>query len=527
MDKEQLIKVLDEKAENRKFLFIRGFLVSNKEVEGTDSFPFYGTWNHQERQGFHFYTHPLTGNFFAPTKNGEIFLLGHAYNPFTMEHDENACLTKIASRYGEEDFFDAVSELTGIFVLGYIENGKLEVLVDPAGIQSACHGIVNDTYYLSSHPQLVGDVCGLEMDALVKEIMDYKYYPRVMGSYLPADLTAFAEIKRIVPNIYYAFENGEITHKRFYPIEDLAECKTEEEYQQVIEQAADIMKNNMTLITRKWKKPYISLTGGIDSNTTFAAANGNYDKFQTFSYCSAEKETIDCEAAKKIAEHFNIPWTLYQIPDNSDELKDYDEKVAIIRHNNGYIKGRGEKGNELRKRIYLQENLPCDVEVKSWVSETIRGYWYKHYGRKRMPKLSAKLYRNLYKMFIGKRKLAHKIDKLFEKYIEDFEYANIPAQYPTADIHYNEVTWGSWGSLNISEMKFYTDITIAYNNRKFLDLLFKIPLEDRISDAHHLAMKKYLNKELFDMNVRVVNMHETNFRAFCLNLIFSINMMLP
>lgn len=42
------------------------------------------------------------------------------------------------------------------------------------------------------------------------------------------------------------------------------------------------------------------MTGGIDSNTTFAAANGFYDKFEAFSYLSAPKEAPDAEAAKKL-----------------------------------------------------------------------------------------------------------------------------------------------------------------------------------------------------------------------------------
>jgi hypothetical protein len=167
------------------------------------------------------------------------------------------------------------------------------------------------------------------------------------------------------------------------------------------------------------------------------------------------------------------------------------------------------------------------VEVKSWVSETIRGYWYKHYGRKTMPKLSAKLYRNLYKIFLTNRKLARKVDRIFEDYIDRYEYRKIPEGYPAADMHYNEVTWGSWGGLNISEMKYCFDITFIYNNRRFLDLMFRVPLEKRISDQHHLDMKKYLNPQLYDLGIRVVNMHETKFRAFALNVIFTINSILP
>ena len=281
----------------------------------------------------------------------------------------------------------------------------------------------------------------------------------------------------------------------------------------------------MELVSKKWNNPYISLTGGIDSNTTFASANGIYDRFKSFSYISAEKETIDAKAAKDIANKFKVNHTEYIIPQNKSELKDFDEIAQIIDHNNGYI-AKG-KENEYRKRVFLLQNLPADVEVKSWVSETIRAYWYKHYGRKSMPKLSPKLFRNLYKIFIFNRPLAHKVDKLFAQYIDEFEYKKIPSCYPPADMHYNEVTWGSWGGLNISEMKIYTDITIIYNNRKFLDIMFRVPLEKRISDQHDLDMKKLLNKELYDMNIRVINMKETDFRAFMLNIIFTINSILP
>ena len=293
----------------------------------------------------------------------------------------------------------------------------------------------------------------------------------------------------------------------------------------MIEQAGDILRNNMTLLSKKWQRPWVSLTGGIDSNTTFSAANGNYDKFETFSYISAEKEIPDAAAAKKISERFGVTRHEYKIPDNNDAIKDFEARRELFRHNNGYIAELYD--NEIRKKLYLRDNAKCDVEVKSWVSETIRAYWYKHYGRKKFPPLSPKLFRNLYKIFIMNRSLAHKIDKLFAQYIKDFEYEKIPESFPPADMHYNEVTWGSWGGLNITEMKYCFDITFAYNNRKFLDLMFRAPLEKRISDQHHLDVKKYLNKDLYDMNIRVVNLKETDNRARALNVIFTINSFLP
>ena len=516
--------ILNNKEYLREFLFIRGFLITNKDIENTNDFPFYGNWKKEKHGNFFYMAHKLTGMHIYEDGDKVFFLMGHAYNPFTMEHEELPILKKIAENYGTDNYISCLDELTGIFVAGVAEGDKIEFHVDASGMQSACYADIDNALYVSSHPQLIGDLCNLETDEFVKEMVSYKWYGRVMGPYLPADMTPFSQVKRIVPSIMYTYDNG-ISHYRFWCNKSFETAVTDEDYQKVIESAADILRNNLALISKKWNNPWISLTGGIDSNTTFAAANGCYDKFETFSYISAEKEVPDTEAAATISKAFNIKHNIFNIPDSNDEVEDFEEIVAIQAHNSGYVAKR--KDNESRKRIYLQKHCNCDVEVKSWTSETIRGYWYKHYGRKSMPKLSPRLYRNLYKIFIANRSLAHKVDKVFAEYIDKFEYKSIPSCYPAADVHYNEVTWGSWGGMNISEMKFCFDITIAYNNRRFLELLFRVPLDKRISDQHHLDMKKYLNKELSDMNIRVVNLKETDFRAFALNVIFTINSFLP
>lgn len=525
MNKQEFISLMSEYPQYREDLFIRGFLVTDRFDVDIDGFPFYGNWKQINAGGYIILAHPLTGvHIYVADTDTVFFLLGHAYNPFTLETDETAILRRIADSYGTEAYFDRINELTGVFVFGVIDGGEVSFLTDPSGMQSACCGRVEDFFYLSSHSQLIGDICDLEMDDLVRELVGYKWYGRVMGPYLPADLTPFREIRRVVPDIEYRY-NGQLSHSRFWPKLPVSTATSDDEYERVIRQGADILKNNFECIVKKWQHPWLSLTGGIDSNTSFAAANGHYDQIEAFSYLSAPKEVPDAEAARKICEHFNVKHHEYKIPDSNDELADYDAIIEILNHNNGYIAKRYD--NETRKRIYLRRNAGCDVEVKNWTSETIRAYWYKHYGRKSMPKLSAKLFRNLYKIFIFNRRLAHKVDRLFEEYIRDFEYDAIPDGYPPADMHYNEVTWGSWGGLNISEMKYCFDITIPYNNRVFLETMFRVPLDKRISDQHHLDMKKYLNRELYDMNVRVVNMKETRFRAFMLNVILTINSILP
>lgn len=525
MNNSKFREMLEQHPQLKQDLFIRGFLITDRQIDNLWDFPFYGNWQEEVRGGWHFLTHPLTGCHIYEDDQGRVFfLMGHAYDPFAMEHEEQKLLVRLAKAYGTDAWMDRIHDLTGVFVLGWIVDGVLEFLVDPAGMQSAAWGKVEERFYLTSHPQLVGDLCDLQMDTLVKELIQYKWYGRVMGPYLPADLTPFAQLKRVIPSIRYRYD-GALSHSRFWPLVEQDSADTPEAYDAVIRDAADILKKNMLLVAEKWEKPWISLTGGIDSNTTFAAANGSYHRFESFSYISAEKEEPDAAAARTIAERFSVPHHEYRIPDNNEDLELFEQRRELFRHNNGYVAELYD--NEARKKFFLRDNARCDVEVKSWVSETIRAYWYKYHGRTTMPRLSGKLFRNLYKIFLGNRVLAHKIDRLFDAYIETYEYRRIPESYPPADMHYNEVGWGSWGSLNITEMKYCFDITFIYNNRRFLDLMFRVPLNKRISDRHHLDMKKYLNPELYDMGIRVVNMKETKFRAFALNVIFTINSWLP
>ena len=103
--------------------------------------------------------------------------------------------------------------------------------------------------------------------------------------------------------------------------------------------------------------------------------------------------------------------------------------------------------------------------------------------------------------------------------------------YDESDFFVWEMMHGGKCGLNIGVMKACFDITIPYNNRKLLDLLLRVPLEKRLSDELHLDMKKTLNKKLYEMNIRVVNLNETDQRKKLANqlanLYFTVNSILP
>jgi len=526
----KLKQALDNRPDLQKFLFTKGFVITNDDLHAyRDIYPFYATWNSTPLGAYQVWSRNHLEGFYQFERNGKtFFLIGHAYNPFTMEPDENNVLAAIAQGFeeGENAFFKQINQLTGIFLLGYIEGNNISFLLDCSGMQYGCYGEVNGHVYITSHMQLIGDLFQLEMDDFVKQLINYKWFKYMEGNYLPGDLTAFPQLKRIIPNIIVDYTDGKFSVKRFYPTKPITMCRTEAEYRDVITGAAKILQNTMTLISRKWGKPGISLTGGTDSNTTFAAANGLYDRFQTFSYIAMYRESVDAAAAKMISEKFNVKHTIFKVPDTNDEIVDFELYKQILSHNYGDIGPM--KDNDTRKKIYLMQHNAYDVEVKSWVAETFRAYEYKYFGRNKYPqRLIPRVFTSLFKIYFLKRSLVWKSDYYFKKYFEDTKLEEHRFNYEVTDFFLWEMFWAGKCGLDIGTMKFCFDITIPYNNRELVDLLLKVKLEDRISDRHHKDLKRYLNSELSDMGIQVVNLNETRFRKFLANTYFTVQSRLP
>lgn len=521
------IRQLDNDGEIRVHLFEKGFLITDADNLQMEKYPFYSNWRVERQYNFNFFTHKNTQAFFYEKNGNTFFLIGHAYNPYTMDYQEIVILEKIADIFGNsERYFNAISELTGIFIIGVVNENGIEFTLDASAQQCGCYGTVRGKHYITSHMRLVGDICGLNETDYVRRLVGYKWYHYMMGNYLPGDLTCFDELTRIVCNTYVRLIKGEYVVERFYPAHRIDMCQTEEQYAEVISEAALVMSNTMKLIPMKWNRPAISLTGGIDSNTTFAAANGVYDQYTAFSYISMHRESVDAEKAKEISARFKVPHHEYVIPETNDEIKKFQLYKEILEWNDGGIGFY--RDNELRKKITLIEKDICDVEVKSWISETIRAYAYKYFGREKFKfPLTPRNYTSLYKIFLGNRKLVHETDCHFENYIRNTQLREHLFNYDESDFFVWEMMHGEKCGLDIGVMRSCFDITIPYNNRKLLDTLLRVPLEKRINDQLHLDLKKQLNKELYDMNIRVVNLNETSIRKKILNVYYTVNSFLP
>lgn len=516
-------KITDTAPRFREVLYARGFLFTDAGIDSA-AFPFYGEWQAEPVCQYTLLVHPKAKYHILHGADCTLFLIGHVYNPFDGLYEEQEILKKYLEAKDRIAYFN---QWTGLFTLIVIQTGRIEVWGDCAGMQSAYYGVVGGHFYLSSHAQLIGDICRLEQSAYVKQLTRYRFW-QMYGLFLPGDLSPFDGILRLVPNHALSVTVPDLSCQlwRFYPAQDIAMVKTPQEYDTIISQIGLLLHKNMELIANKWSRPAISMTGGMDSKTTVACANGLYDRFLFYSYISMHGDKPDAEAAAKIASAISVKHQTYVISERDADFADLPLMQAIMEHNLGDI--GAVNPNDIRKRMYFLDFPDFDVEVKSWVSEIGRANYYKKFGFSKMPKhLSPRQMTSMYKFFTYNRASARKTDSIFREYIDKTDFHNI-GNLDSSDMYLWEFRYGGWGGLTITaEHRVSYDITIPYNNRLLMELFLRLPLERRIDDAPHYDVIRRMNPAIDQLGITVTNYNETKKRMYCEKAYYLVNNLLP
>lgn len=497
-------KILQAKPQYRECLFSRGYFIAENADFDAAAYPFYGLWKTETIGRFTAYIHKDQDYTVFKGGGTDFLLIGHAYNPFNGVYTESELLAQCAAAYQEnrDAFFACINEWTGIFVLFAFGEVILGVQ-DASGIKALYYGAPDGRLCFTSHSQLAADLFGLTIDPFVEKLVSNRFY-NIGNRYLPGDYSPFQALKRIGANVYLLCDAAHNTSvHRFYPVKPHPECKTEQECEAALQQAYQILHKNLEMIPKKWERCTISLSGGMDSKTTLACANGLYDKYSYFSFQSKDTEVTDSLAAHEICEKIGVDHTIYPIPANNEDIEDFEDLKAIIVHSYAYVRGLAD--SEVRKHIYLYRLNCYDVEVKSWISEIVRVFFERKYGLKMPEKLTPRHFSIFQTRFFGTPGLLHKTDKIYKEFMQRFDLEGPKFNFEHTDLYYWEVRMSSWGMMVTQSLDMCHRITFPFNNRMLLDLLFSLPREDRKSDKMHNDLIKLANPDIYDMHVHILN----------------------
>lgn len=497
---------IDEYPEYRSAIFEQGFLLTDREDLSLSGFPFYDFWREVDLKGkARLYVHETQKAFVFGDENAVCFLLGHAFDPFSGEWDENRILQKIAeqSRGDHQKAIPLINDLTGLFLFGMFSGDRLFLCCDFESMRAAYYGIADKHWYVASHEEIVARLQPLTHDPYVEQLEKYKWY-RLYGEGLPGDISHYLELKKIICDNYALLENGSFSSHRLYPSQPLVMCSDEEDYRNTVREIAEVMKTSMDLAAKKWDRVAVSVTGGRDSKGSLAAASHLGERFQYYSYNSQLAEKVDCEAAERICQSVGVPHTTYDIPLDKSVYPEYDLVRAIlcVNSNRKYF-----NHNDIMKRIYFRKLRPFDIEVKSWTSEIGRTFYYKRYGVRRMQKkATARRVNAMNNIYLFNPVLMYKTDKVYRRFLKDSQYNEHMFNYDWSDLICLEMRDSRWGADVISvEHMFSHDVTVPYNNRRLGDLLLKPSFEKRLVDQTHIDFTDLLCPAVNRANVHVVD----------------------
>ena len=157
--------ILSQHPEWQEKLYCRGFLFTNADVKwDLEDYPFYSNWRRTEfgkglGYRFNLFLHKDT-HFYSYTEEDVLFfLIGHAYNPYSMKWEESDLLKDLAKAYrkGLAEFWNVESEFTGVFCLGYVTKDQLVYSTDCAGMQIIYYCNHQGSLFVSSHSKLLAD----------------------------------------------------------------------------------------------------------------------------------------------------------------------------------------------------------------------------------------------------------------------------------------------------------------------------------------------------------------------------------
>lgn len=512
---EQLMKTYPQ---YQHLLFAGGYLITDKNDISLDAYPFFGTWTISTLGKWSIFNHPKHKIYLLEAKDKFFCLIGHAYNPFRMLSDDQLILQQCAEAYNisQEHFFEYISELTGIHLIAIFSGNSILAVQDCTGMKSCYYGKAKGSVFLTSHCQLVDDMVGLSQDAMVQHLLSSASYRR--GSkYLPGDLTPFSELRRLGPNTYVSFD-GVFSIKRFYPTSAHPEIKASDG-QATFERIAELMRNNLKLCAEKWQKPAISLSGGVDSRTTLASANGLYDRFSYYSFHCKPQELNDANTAHHICEALGLNHAIYPIPECNADIPDFDIYKKLISHNSAHVSTPGD--HEIRKYAFLSQLKAFDVELKSWASEIGRAFWERRYCLVFPHQLTPRHFSIFQSRYLFAPALQRWSDAAYKDYLDRSDLLSPPYNYEHSDLFYWEFRFGSWGAIVTQGQDIFGfEVTMPLNNRKMMDMFLWFEHDFRKNDLVNKEVTSINNKELAQMDVGTHNDYLGSKRALVERLFY-------
>ena len=384
------------------------------------------------------------------------------------------------SYYNEQDFHNQLSYINGRYALIINYNGEFRVYHDATAIRTVFY-TSGEKFFLSSHSHLVAQIN--------RSTRANEYFKHYQFGY-PGLMSQFDGVQILPANFYLDPMTGAIT--RYWPSEARVE--------RTLEDACDVfshyvLKARDGILCRQ--KPIASLTGGMDTRTTFAAFR-DCEKVEYFTYFqSHEKSDSDIAMAQKICAAYGRIHKTIVI-----KRKIADDKILSI---------PGYTHIPHLTECYLDHFGSKDlIHVRSNITTIGKNYWKRLFSNARGPYTGgpSRPYdfirrHNKWKPWSDAEEFA---DIQFRQMFSRIGYDPLSAPmfhgYDSLDLFYWEHCLTTWHGPLLLGSDFAFDTFILFNSRAALEAMLCVSEADRRNwSVQKLFVQRYAEKiALFPIN---------------------------
>lgn len=269
-----------------KYLHRRQFILSPKDI------PYLNTWQKEKlSNGYTIAVHPDLEFQRIENTKFTIILLGYIIDPYNPQLNNYEVLECIAETSKDiDDIPKATLNFGGRYALLLVKEKEMRIYHDAAGLRSVFYCIIDDQVWCASQVSLLAEVNNQKIDQTLKdELREIQSFKNESEFWYPGSLTAYKEIKQLLPNHYLNVMTGNML--RYWPSEYLAALHKNKG----VDIVSTILSGMLIAASQRFKIGF-AITAGLDSRMVLAASKPIKHKLRyithTYPGCLADHDDI-------------------------------------------------------------------------------------------------------------------------------------------------------------------------------------------------------------------------------------------
>jgi hypothetical protein len=467
------------------FIYRRGFLLLPTGVgPDPDTWAARVTqgWVRVSLQGFDLLASPEVPLSLGHARDRTVALVGRAVDPYGNTADHEAISRSLAECASEHAFLERLDDLTGRFVVLESDIGGLRLYQDAVGMQTVFYARPGLEAVAASHALLVGEVVGRGVDDGARIFLADIAATRpseLSVKWLPGVMTPVTDVLALTPNT--RLEVGPQRVSRFWP---RSPRRPGLRVGPVIAEMHDVMRTALALVGAA-QPLRMSLTAGLDSRVTLACLKGQIDNVTFFSHVNSDNpdegntHRVDLALASDLAQRFGLAHHIVEMGPAIDAMPGREPFERAWLQNVGLPLG-------LRRlvRSYALSWPGEALHIRSNVAEIGRANQSYHRAGLLGGAFDESVLARVWAPKLSGDARAHSAFREF-KDLTRFDREHLLG-YHAADLFYWEQRIGMWHALLCLESAMSHDTFTAYDNRRLLASLLRLPYGVR-ADARVFA----------------------------------------